>query len=103
MASISLLGPLNIWQFREKNIKIHVGIRFTQHENNLLFPAYLDLFDVVLDVFNGVSVDVIADVNLMLADQLRPDNCKQTTSQPPLYLRTKKETGLWSWVHLYLI
>lgn len=29
---------------------------------------HLDLFDVILDPFDGVSIDVIANVNLMLSD-----------------------------------
>lgn len=44
---------------------------------NELYSTYLDLLDVILDVFDGVAVDVIANVNLLASNHLCPDNCKE--------------------------
>ena len=46
---------------------------------------YLDLFDVILDPLDGVSVDVVANVNLMLSAHLCPDNCRETNTNPHLH------------------
>lgn len=60
-------------------------------------PTNLQLLDAELDLLDGVSVDVVAHVNLLPLQQLRPDNCRDT--QPP----RSAFKGLLLGPHLYLI
>lgn len=45
--------------------------------------THLDLFDAILDPLDWVPVDVVAGVDLLLADQPRPDHWKDTTTTTP--------------------
>lgn len=56
---------------------------------------YLDLFDVILDLFDRVSIDVVANVNFVLSNYLRPDNWKKT--QQPTFMSTVFEGGVSKW------
>lgn len=42
--------------------------------------THLDLFDAILDPLDWVPIDVVAGVNLLLADQPRPDHWKDTAT-----------------------
>lgn len=88
MASMSWLGPLNICK-KGGNVHIHAGATVRTHG---FWPTDLCLLDSELDLLDGVSVDVVADVHLLPLHQLRPDNCKDTPVfgenwiRPQLYL-----------------
>lgn len=60
---------------------------------NEIYPTYLDLVDVILDLFDGVAIDVVANVNLLASNHLRPDNCKEEEKkkQPALTLNVFEE------------
>lgn len=54
-------------------------------EKSGLIPPDLHLLDAELDLFNGVPVDVVADLYLLPLHQLRPDNCKGTTRKTQMF------------------
>lgn len=74
MASMSWLGPLNICKERRER-----SDPWNHREDSVFLPTDLHLLDAELDLFDGVSIDVVADVHLLPLHQLRPDNCKHTT------------------------
>lgn len=43
--------------------------------------SYLNLFNVILDPFDGVSVDVIASVDLLPSDQFCSDNLQKKNTE----------------------
>lgn len=79
----------------------------------ILYPTYLELFDVILDLFDRVSVDVIANINLLLSNHLCLDNWKrekQPTLTSNVFEEKQSKTDVnvmlkiyWIWVCLYLI
>ena len=53
----------------------------TYKDMNKFYPTYLDLLDVILDLFDGVAIDVIANNNLLASNHLCPDNYKEKKKQ----------------------
>lgn len=80
MASMSWLGPLNICKERQERS----DPCWNHGEESLFLPTDLHLLDAELDLLDGVTVDVVADVHLLPLHQLGPDNCKDTMTKTPL-------------------
>lgn len=85
MASMSLLGPLNICL--KKKGRERSDPWWNQHcgEPRGFTPTDLHLLDAELDLFDGVPVDVVADLHLLPIHQLGPDNCKDTTRKTQMF------------------
>lgn len=91
MASMSWLGPLNIC----KKGGERSGPCWSHREDSSFSPTDLHLLDAELDLLDGVSVDVVADVHLLPLHQLRPDNCKDTAAKRHLsWVLVKTGSGL---------
>lgn len=73
-ASMSWLGPLNIWNKHTRGQNTSSEIKAWLGLGGGAGPD-LDLLDVVLDPLDGVSVDIVPRVHLLLPDHLRADHC----------------------------
>lgn len=74
-AGTPLPGP---WPPEASRLPDHPQLRRSHLDGGSL---YLYLLDFVLDPFDGVAVDVVPGVHLLLADGLGPDHCEAKTRQ----------------------
>lgn len=74
----------HLWGIRQEGMSDPCW--YQQHrEKSGFIPPDLHLLDAELDLFNGVPVDVVADLHLLPLHQLRPDNCKGTTRKTQMF------------------
>lgn len=70
---MSCLGPLNIWsKDTAENQQVEL-----EKWRVFVASAHLDLLDVILDPFDGVSVEIVPRIDLLLSDHFCSDHCNR--------------------------